>query len=92
MSLVHGAPIYRGAPTKFTIVGFLNFEDHADIPRSRRFTQREEPLYVDIDEFKADDKLPHGGGLSAFYRERGFVVTDERGETRFRTFDELIQP
>lgn len=35
----HSVEIHRGDPPKFTIVAFLNFPDHAHIPRSARLGQ-----------------------------------------------------
>lgn len=87
---VHAVEIHRGDPVKCTMVGFLNFADGSDVPRSLRLTGREESFRNDVSEFKNDDMRPDGG-LADFYRDRGFVVM-EGDRARFRTFAELVSP
>jgi isopenicillin N synthase-like dioxygenase len=84
---VHAVEIHRGRPTKCTMVGFLNFADGSDVPRSLRLTGGEEPFRNEVNEFKNNDMRPDGG-LADFYRDRGFVVM-EGDRARFRTFAEL---
>jgi hypothetical protein len=85
--VVHTVEIRRGDPTKFTMVGFLNFPDEAVIPRSPRFTANRAPFRNRIKEFKPDD-MNAGGDLAEFYRSRGFVTGGEGG-LRFHTLPEL---
>ena len=85
---VHAVEIHRGDPTKCTMVGFLNFADGTDVPRSPRLTGRDEPFRNEVSEFKNDDMRPDGG-LADFYSDRGFVVMEDDG-ARFRTFAELV--
>jgi hypothetical protein len=84
---VHAVEIRRGDPVKCTVVGFLNFADGSEVPRSRRFTGSQAPFRNEISRFKIDDMHPDGD-LASFYRARGFVVT-EGGKARFLTFGEL---
>ena len=84
---VHAVEIRRGDPTKCTVVGFLNFADGSDVPRSRRLTGRKQPFRNQVSRFKSDDMRPDGG-LADFYRDRGFIVTED-GMARFRTLAEL---
>jgi 2-oxoglutarate-Fe(II)-dependent oxygenase superfamily protein len=86
---VHGVEIRRGDPVKCTIVGFLNFADGSEVPRSRRFTDRSQPFRNEVQAFKEDDMRPDGD-LAEFYRARGFVVTED-GRSRFLTFAELTR-
>jgi hypothetical protein len=85
--VVHTVEIRRGDPTKFTMVGFLNFPDEAVIPRSSRFTANRAPFHNRIKELKPDD-MNAGGDLAGFYRSRGFVTGGE-GAVRFHTLPEL---
>ena len=85
---VHAVEIRRGDPTKCTIVGFLNFADGSDVPRSVRLTGRKESFLNKVSEFKADDMRPDGG-LADFYRDRGFVWS-EGDKARFRSLEELM--
>lgn len=84
---VHSVEIHRGDPAKCTMVGFLNFADGSDVPRSLRLTGRKDPFRNKVSEFKSDDMRPDGD-LADFYRDRGFVVQEGDG-FRFRTFAEL---
>jgi 2OG-Fe(II) oxygenase superfamily len=85
---VHAVEIHRADPAKCTMVGFLNFADGSDVPRSLRLTGRQESFRNAISEFKNDDMRPDGG-LADFYRNGGFVVM-EGDRARFRTFAELV--
>jgi hypothetical protein len=85
---MHAVEIRRGDPIKCTMVGFLNFADGSDVPRSRRLTGRKEPFRNEVSQFKHDDMRPDGG-LADFYRARGFVVLDG-DKARFLTFAELV--
>ena len=85
---VHSVEIHRGDPTKCTMVGFLNFADGSDVPRSLHLTGRKEPFHNEVSKFKRDDMRPDGD-LADFYRNRGFVVK-EGDRLRFRTFVELV--
>lgn len=85
--LIHGAPLARGQATKFSVVGFLNFQNHRDVPRSRRFTQQRAPLRNDIGAFKVNDTHIGDGDLAEFYRAHGFVT--DGPEPRFKTLTEL---
>lgn len=85
---VHAVEIHRGDPAKCTMVGFLNFADGSEVPRSLRLTGRGTAFRNEVSEFKNDDMRPDGA-LADFYRDRGFVVME--GDTaRFRTFAELV--
>ncbi len=85
---VHAVEIHPGSQTKCTIVGFLNFPDARDVPRSPRLTNRGEPFRNEVDKFKRDD-MRRDGDLAGFYRDRGFLVKVD-GKTRFRTLAELL--
>jgi hypothetical protein len=85
---MHAVEIRREDPIKCTVVGFLNFADGSDVPRSLWLTGRKEPFRNEISQFKSDDMRPDGG-LANFYRARGFVVTDG-DKARFLTFAELV--
>jgi hypothetical protein len=85
---VHAVEIHRGDPAKCTMVGFLNFADGSDVPRSLRLTGREEPFRNKVSEFKNDDMRPDGD-LADFYSNRGFVLM-EGDRARFRTLTELV--
>jgi len=84
---MHAVEIRRGDPVKCSVVGFLNFADGRQVPRSARLTGRSELFRNLVTKFKYDD-MNSDGWLSEFYRSRGFVV-DEGGRSRFLTFDEL---
>jgi hypothetical protein len=84
---MHAVEIRRDDPVKCSVVGFLNFADGCYIPRSSRLTGGSELFHNMVREFKYDD-MRSDGSLSAFYRDRGFVV-DEGGHSRFRTLAEL---
>lgn len=85
--LIHGAPLTRGQATKFSVVGFLNFQNHRDVPRSPRYTARPTPMHNDIGAFKVDDTHIADGDLAEFYSARGFVISDPA--PRFKTLTEL---
>jgi hypothetical protein len=85
---VHAVEIRRSDPIKCSMVGFLNFADGSEVPRSLRLTGRKEPFRNEISQFKSDDMRPDGG-LADFYRTRGFVVLDG-DKARFLTFAELV--
>ena len=85
---VHAVEIHRGDPVKCTVVGFLNFADGCDVPRSRRLTSRIDQFTNKVSEFKNDDMCPDDD-LATFYRDRGFVV-QEGDQARFLTLAELM--
>ena len=84
---MHAVEVRRGDPVKCSVVGFLNFADGSEVPRSIRLTGRSEPFRNEVSRFKSDDMRPDGG-LADFYRARGFISLDG-GEARFLTFSEL---
>jgi hypothetical protein len=85
---MHAVEVHRGDPVKCTVVGFLNFADGSDVPKSLRFSGRKDLFHNDVKSFKSDD-MRSDGGLADFYRDRRFVVK-EGDKTRFRTFAELV--
>jgi hypothetical protein len=85
---MHAVEIHRGDPVKCTVVGFLNFADGSNIPKSLRFSGQKDLFHNDVKYFKSDD-MRSDGGLADFYRDRRFVVK-EGDKTRFRTFAELV--
>lgn len=62
----HTVEIGRGDPAKFTIVAFLNFPDHTDIPRSTRLGHSGH-FRNDVQGCKEDD-MNRGGDLASEWR------------------------
>ena len=57
---VHAVELRQGDPTKCTMVGFLNFADGSDVPRSLRLAGRKMPFRNEVSGFKHDDMRPDG--------------------------------
>ncbi len=61
----HTVEIRRGDPPKFTIVAFLNFPDHAHIPRSARL--RQSGSFVNEVQRHKEDDMNKAGDLASLW-------------------------